>query len=325
MSASDNTTRDTVFQLLRRPDFHATRGQWAALGLFIVLAWVGATTFIGRYRPNEVARTLEAMLPGASAFVVMFWASVAAAALAALWRNPRVAAGAAIVAGFLAGHLLYAWLYGQLGIRIVVPIRQFADALNFSAARLLWAGAILATTLPVWYLSVGRMREGAQRLTFRWGDWSVEARDFSAKQPPQSYTRILIGGYLLFVVILFLLGQAGVGFRPIRSGALLALFPGILVLAAANATAEELVFRGVMQPAFIAVGGIAAGLWAQGALFGLVHWGTSVGALAALPVSLGIGLGSVMWGKSVLETGGLGWVIVAHAMIDVAVMSAYFV
>ncbi|MGQ0643135.1 MAG: CPBP family intramembrane glutamic endopeptidase, partial [Gemmatimonadaceae bacterium] len=143
--------------------------------------------------------------------------------------------------------------------------------------------------------------------------------------PPQRYTRILLGGYTLVVVVLLVLGQASVGFRPIRTGALFTLFPGILILAAANSTAEELVFRGVLQPAFIGVGGIAAGLWAQGALFGLVHWGTSVGALAALPVSLGIGLGSVMWGKSVLETGGLGWVIVAHALIDVAVMSSYFV
>jgi membrane protease YdiL (CAAX protease family) len=136
---------------------------------------------------------------------------------------------------------------------------------------------------------------------------------------------MLLSGYLLVVVLLFVLMQAGVGFRPLRSGVLPSLFLAILLSAVANSAAEELVFRGVLQPALIGVGGIAAGLWAQGALFGLVHWGTSVGVLAALPVSLGIGLGSVMWGKATLETGGLGWVCIAHAMIDVAVMSAYFV
>ena len=63
----------------------------------------------------------------------------------------------------------------------------------------------------------------------------------------------------------------------------------------------------------------------EGAVFGLMHWGLSVGVLAALPTSLLIGLGSVAWGKYALDTRGLSWVIVAHALIDVAVMSAYFV
>jgi hypothetical protein len=36
-------------------------------------------------------------------------------------------------------------------------------------------------------------------------------------------------------------------------------------------------------------------------------------------------LDSVVWGKAAFETRGLGWVFVAHAMIDVAVMAAYFV
>jgi hypothetical protein len=32
----------------------------------------------------------------------------------------------------------------------------------------------------------------------------------------------------------------------------------------------------------------------------------------------------VAWGKYALDTRGLGWVVLAHAMIDVAVMGAYF-
>jgi membrane protease YdiL (CAAX protease family) len=63
----------------------------------------------------------------------------------------------------------------------------------------------------------------------------------------------------------------------------------------------------------------------QGLFFGIIHWGLSVGVLAALPTSLLIGLGSVVWGKAAYETRGLSWTIVAHFMIDVAIMAAYFV
>lgn len=324
MSANPNTTGETVFSLLRRPDLRASRLQWIELAVLTLVAWLGATGFLGRYRRSEVARAIEVVVPG-DAFTVMLGAAGALAALGAVLRRTKFASGAAIVAGFLAGNLLYAKLYELSGLRFPIPLTQFSDALHFSGARLLWATAILLTTLPIWFVTFGRQREENPRLTFRWGDWSVAARDFSAKQPPQRYDRMLISGYLLVMVVLFLLLQAGIGFRPLRSGLLFALLPGILVSAAANSISEELVFRGVFQPAFMRIGGIVAGLWAQGAFFGLVHWGTSVGVLAALPVSLGIGLGSVMWGKATLETGGLGWVIVAHAMIDVAVMAAYFV
>jgi hypothetical protein len=43
-----------------------------------------------------------------------------------------------------------------------------------------------------------------------------------------------------------------------------------------------------------------------------MHWGLSVGVVAALPASLLIGLGSVAWGKYSLDTRGLGWVVIAH-------------
>jgi hypothetical protein len=56
-----------------------------------------------------------------------------------------------------------------------------------------------------------------------------------------------------------------------------------------------------------------------------MHWGISVGVLAAFPVSMLIGLGSVAWGKAALDTEGLGYVIIAHTMIDICVMSAFFV
>jgi membrane protease YdiL (CAAX protease family) len=103
------------------------------------------------------------------------------------------------------------------------------------------------------------------------------------------------------------------------------LFTAVLIAAAANATAEEIIYRGFFQPAFIRYGGAAAGLWVQGLFFGVIHWGLGVGVLAALPVSLAIGIGSIVWGKAAYETRGLAWTIVAHFLIDVVIMAAYFV
>lgn len=98
-----------------------------------------------------------------------------------------------------------------------------------------------------------------------------------------------------------------------------------MLAAFVNSFIEELVYRGVLQPTFVLAAGIARGLWIQGFMFGMLHWGLSVGVVAALPTSILIGVGSVFWGKSVLETRGLSWVIVAHAMTDIAIMCAYFV
>jgi membrane protease YdiL (CAAX protease family) len=106
---------------------------------------------------------------------------------------------------------------------------------------------------------------------------------------------------------------------------LLTFSPHRFLAVGAIETTEEIVYRGFLQPAFVRLGGVGPGLWTTGIIFGLLHWGLSVGILAALPSSLLIGIGSVAWGKAAHETNGLGLSIVSHFMIDVAVMAAYFV
>jgi membrane protease YdiL (CAAX protease family) len=156
------------------------------------------------------------------------------------------------------------------------------------------------------------------------GDWGVEALDANAKERLLPYWRRLFVGFVIFALVLGLLLQASVGFKPITSGKLLALAPGILLAAFVNAVIEEMVYRGFLLPAFIRVLGAGAGVWVSGMLFGMAHWGLSVGVLAALPISLLIGLGAVVWGKAAYETRGLAWPIAAHFLVDVAIMSAYF-
>lgn len=325
MNTNAQIAEATVFQLAALPAARASdRMRWRWLGALVVLAWLGSVGFLAAYRETEVSRLLTGLLSGRTLFFTTVALAVAVAGIA--WRRGEQAlVGAAVmVVAFLGGHLLYEVVYPLIGGRLSVPFPTPASAWRFAAGRLAWGGSIAAVCLAAWWLAF-RRQPGAPALSLGHGDWSVRGRDFSVRDAPKSWARRLATGYLGFMVVLFLAMQANVAFAPLRSGALMAFLPAILLAAVANAIAEELVFRGLLQPAFIRFGGVAAGLWMQGLLFGLMHWNNSVGLLAALPVSLLLGLGSVVWGKAAYETRGLTWVIVAHALVDIAVMSAFFV
>lgn len=239
-------------------------------------------------------------------------------------RKRDLAGAALMIVAFLLGHLAFTSIYQFIPARFSVPFRENAHALGFVYSRLGYAGALVGPMLAAWWIAFGR-RDGWPRLTLGIGDFRVVGRDVQASAPPMAAWRSLVTGYAFFCVIVLVIMQANVGFAPIRSGTLWPLLPAVLLASFANALAEELIFRGMNQPAFIRGGGVAAGLWMQGLMFGLMHWGMSVGFLAALPVSLHIGLGSVAWGKIPVDTGGLGWVVIAHAMLDVCLMSSFFV
>ena len=117
--------------------------------------------------------------------------------------------------------------------------------------------------------------------------------------------------------------QATNGFSMIRSGDLLWFIGPTLVMAVVNATVEEVIFRGCIQPAVIHCAGIGRGLWLQGIFFGIHHLGMSLSLLSTLPGAILIGIGSVVVGKSVLETRGLGWAIAAHGLFDIGIFAAY--
>lgn len=300
-----------------------TRADWVWSAAIALLAWVGALAYLGRYRRNQVADMLYRIAP----WEVLFWGALGATlalGLIALATRRRAVGGAALVfAAFLAGHPLLQLVYAILPSGLSFPFRDLDDGLAFARARFVYGFCVLVPMLLLWLLVFGR--GGWPRLTLGVGDLRVRVRDLSARSAPAPAWRQLLGGYAAFCAVLFFLMQASVGFQPLLRGTLWPVLPAILVAAAANGLVEELVFRGLLQPTLIRAGGLTAGLWVQGLLFGLMHWGLSVGVLAALPTSLLIGFGSVVWGKYALDTRGLGWVVVAHAMIDVAVMVAYFV
>jgi membrane protease YdiL (CAAX protease family) len=315
---------ETVFTLLRLPAARSETRDWWTLAALVVIGWFGAVAFLGRYRPNQVATTLYALAPRELLFYGALALAIGAAVALAVTRRRELGGAALMIAAFLAGHLLFSWLYLLLPASFTVPFRENGDAVGFVLGRLAYAAALAVPMLVVWWLAFGR-RDGWPRLALGIGDFTVVGRDVSAKAPPMAAWRSLLTGYAFFCLILFVIMQANVWFAPVTAGTLWPLLPAVLLAAFGNALAEELVFRGLIQPAFIRGGGLAAGLWMQGLMFGLMHWGMSVGVLAALPVSLLIGLGSVVWGKIAIDTGGLGWVVVGHAMVDVCVMSAFFV
>jgi membrane protease YdiL (CAAX protease family) len=315
---------ETIFTLLRLPAARASARDWWTLMALAVVGWLGAVAYLGRYRPNQVARTLYAIAPRD----VLFYGAVVLALSAALGlvmaRRRHLAGAALIIAAFLVGHLAYSWLYQLIPARFVMPFQENAHAIGFALSRLAYGVGLAIPMLAAWWLVFGR-GHGWPRLHLGLGDFTVQNRDVQTSAAAQPAWRALLTGYALFSVAMLVMMQANVGFAPIRHGTLWPLLPAVLIAAFVNGLVEEFVFRGLIQPSFIRGGGVAAGLWIQGLLFGLMHWGMSIGVLAALPVSLLIGFGSVVWGKFAVDTRGLGWVVIAHAMVDVGLMSAFFV
>lgn len=319
---SPEESRDhSVFSFLGVEGAGAMR--WAMLVFLAALAWAGGVAFLGPYRPNDVSQMLAGFFPLDQIYWACLSVSVLLTVLAVALGRRALAWAAGTVAGYLFGFFLFAFLFQYFPPGVEIPLRNEDDALRFALSRLWFAGPIAVVLLAVW-LVLG-IRAGAGHPLFGFGNWLVRSRDLIAAEPLQSWLAKLFGGYLLFVAVLVVLIQAPIGFKPMLEGTLWPLLTAVLIAAAANAIAEEIVYRGFIQPAFVQYGGVAAGLWMQGLFFGIVHWGLGVGVLAALPVSLLIGIGSVVWGKATYETRGLWWAIVAHFFVDVAIMAAYFV
>ena len=59
--------------------------------------------------------------------------------------------------------------------------------------------------------------------------------------------------------------------------------------------------------------------------FGFHHWGSSPDAVAGLGTAIVTSALGILWGRSVIATGGIGWAVCAHALVDIAFFSAYFV
>jgi membrane protease YdiL (CAAX protease family) len=302
---------------------HPVPPGWAWAIVPAAVAWIGGVAFLGRYRPNQIAEALAGIAP----LHTLFWACIAVGVVGCLAAALRRRRGHAVlwagVVGYLAGHVLFAVLPVHHLIDFRIPFTSTADAVAFVKHRLVYGLCVAVSTGAALALAAALLGSWP-KFHLGLGSWSALGRDFTHRSRPETYRKAMLG-FAVFALVLWVVGQMGVELKPIRTGVLWSLIPAILLAALANALAEELTYRGLLQPAFVHAAGVARGLWIQGIMFGLLHWGMSVGVVAALPTSLLIGVGAVFWGKAVIDTRGLSWVIIAHAMVDVAIMSAYFV
>jgi membrane protease YdiL (CAAX protease family) len=237
---------------------------------------------------------------------------IAATALWGWWRDRPLAWLACMAFAYLVGTLL-----SSLGFALVAR-SDLTGWTRFAVQRGLY-GLLVAAPLAV-VLLLGKSTFGPPTGSVGRG-WKARSKLFGRNGETNSW-RAWLGGLALVAGVPFLiLMQVASGF------ALLSLpwwWVGVAVLmSAVNATAEEFIFRWGMQPAVLAGVGVARGLWLQGLFFGLHHLGLSVSVLATLPGALLVGVGSVVFGKSVVETRGLAWAIAAHMVFDIGIFCAF--
>jgi membrane protease YdiL (CAAX protease family) len=306
-----------IFRLLAGAEPAARRRAVLAAGL-IVAAWLAIMAYLAPFVRSPLAQALVEAVPRAGLMAAGAGALALAVAMGLARRRPGPAVFAAMLLAYLTGILVNGWSYTALDPATL----PFADRpwVAFSARRFTYLACVVVPLLAVYVIAMRR-----QAFPGLGGRWREPTRFFGPGERPETWGRQLAGLALVVGVPFFLIMQAAAGFSPIRTGALWPYLAPILVMSVVNAAVEEVIFRGFIQPAAIRWLGLGWGLWLQGAFFGLHHWGLSPSMLGSLPGALLIGLGSVVFGKSVVETGGLGWAIAAHAVFDIGVFAAFFV
>jgi membrane protease YdiL (CAAX protease family) len=316
-----NTREQSIFSLFGQSVEAEKKKNLLPTCLLAIPIWVWSLVLIGQRRNSQILKAITTLITP-TVLLSLTAGLVVVVFIYATWaRRKELLAAAAMTGAFLAGNLIFFGPLGSLYKPGGFRFQGFSDGLIFSQNRLLYllgTGSLLLLTYLIFYAK-------GKSFPLAWGNWSVPSRLVSLKEPLNPYTRQLLEYTLFFILPLSILFQLPVKFKPILSGALWPALGAVLIASIANAVVEEILFRGFLQSAFIGAAGVSWGLWITGMLFGLIHWSVGGAVIGALPAAILIGIGSVVWGKSLLDTGGLGWAVTAHALIDVATFSAFFV
>ncbi len=225
------------------------------------------------------------------------------------------------------GLLLMLYLVGGLVVEFAVPVlapaggvpmESAADSISFLCQRSFLLLPALAMMGGTWL--VGR---SASLHCLALGDWSASVG--LTRGIDVTWRSLFVAWLVGFALPVFLLMQATVEFAPLSHEGFLALLIPLVGMSLLNGFVEELLFRGLLMPPIVACSGRTTGLWLQALFFGLHHWGASHAAIENLPAAVVVSLVAVVWGKSVLDTRGLGWAVVTHATVDFALFSSHFV
>jgi membrane protease YdiL (CAAX protease family) len=181
---------------------------------------------------------------------------------------------------------------------------------------------LLAVLLLVALLAVGYgrddllLRRGSLTATFE----PVSLPGLSEPRPWRWYG-LRWGGGIVLVTIVVTAAQGGrLWILDLAPRQLVVAVPIVLLMAAFNAFNEEFVFRGAPLTELTEVLGKHHALVLMGYVFGISHYyGTPSGVPA---LAMGVFLGWFL-GKSMLETGGIGYAWGLHVLLDVVVFTSF--
>ncbi len=278
-------------------------------GLLLVATWLGVNAVWGLTSPQDtLVSALERRVAPLAAWVAGPALVLTLTAAVASRRHGR---GLLAIAAMLLAYLLGVAIsrYAKLWVDPTggIPIRTFADG----GRALFERSFLLIPALPM-LVVVGFLCR--RELPLRCGDWTAG-----------NWRRSLLWALLGVGLPGFLLMQSTVGFGPLRSGTLWPALLPILALALLNASAEELLFRGLIQTPLVAGLGAGWGVLLQAAFFAIHHWGASPSPIAGAPMVLLLFFAALWMGRSVLDTRGLAWAIAFHTTLDLVFFAAHFV
>ena len=227
-------------------------------------------------------------------------------------------------------YMLATWLAGVYAIRAAqpfipypsadLPFQDYGDALGAMVYRLSFVAPVVPMFIVYWIVE-----KGDRAYPLRIGNLFRKTAIFRSGGKGTSWAVWVLRIWLFVALPLFIMFQMQAGFEPLKSGKVLVFLVPILALALMNALSEDLILQGFILPneARILAPGLAILL--HGLFFGLMHWGSAPDAISGLPQGLVIGFLVWVASKAVLETGGLGYSVLGHMSVDVAIFSGHFI
>jgi membrane protease YdiL (CAAX protease family) len=246
-----------------------------------------------------------------------WWPLLNVLASAAFLALAHVVRGLEPIRGYLRSIALL-----TLGYLILLGVENMrAWRLRFEQApawQFVFADALLEL-IPCLFLTLGLARTGLTRrdVFLIRGDLSAPFR-MPFHFPPGSWA--WMGPVLTVILAGPLLLQLFATVRPERRLLQHALqgLPLALAFAVYNSAQEEYRFRAVLLGQLRSVVGASQALWMTAVLFGLAHWFGHPSGPAGVVMA---GFAGLVWGKSMLETGGFAWAWLIHGFMDLVIFT----
>lgn len=195
-------------------------------------------------------------------------------------------------------------------VEVPAVAAALADCTNLLSPLALWRAAEAVVVLGVVVILVRLM--------------GSSARELCLVRPDRRLLAVSVGGAVVVAAASLALGTLFA--KPFFGSIELALSPGALgpalILAVANGTMEEVIYRGVMLAWLTRVVGPRPALVLQALTFGAAHGGADFTG-SPLPVMAAVAVGGLIAGWIVQRTRSLVFVIAIHIAFDVPLHPAF--